>query len=362
MDAFEARLRFVDVIKHLHKTLHKKRDTSPSADGDSATGATGAVGSANGSNAASAAAAAVAAAAAAAAASSSSSSGAGGASSSSLADPVQFYLKHYEHHYEDFHQCFFLTTTNMDSLDRLNVLIYWSRIVSSLWARCLKNVDGQWNVQGKVMFEYLLLDLNRMLDLVLPKQDWKSLTNLSVSIEVLRYITSLVKSEEPQIDECWQLLARSREEIVNQFTEQEWACVNGTQFDASALEWVQATQQERCDASLLQCVQLLVDRRRKAFLLQEYYRKHNFLALPTSSLSQTLLHRMENDRERHKKSKEHEWVIDRVTMTDTVEFDALWNSYAQGMNRNDYQNIKTIQEIAQQSYMYLDNSALEHQN
>lgn len=356
MDAFEARLRFVDVIKHLHKTLHKKRETSPGADGDSTISAAAmAIAGSTGTGAAG----------------SNGNASASGSSSSLLQDPVQFYLKHYEHHFEDFHQCFFLTTANMDSLDRLNVLIYWSRIISSLWSRCLKNMDEQWNIQGKVMFEYLLLDLNRMIDLVLPKEDWKALTNLPVAIEVIQFISSLVTgnssdmdvSEQNQnsIEECWKLLSQDRQETVNQFNQLEWDCIEKKQF-AVGLEWVQYRKQSRCDSSLLQCLQLLVDRRRKAFMLQECYRKHSVLALPISSQLQTLLHRMENDRERHKKSKEHEWVIDRATMTDTLEFDTVWNSYALGMNRNDYQNIKTIQEIAQQSYMYLDNSTLGQSN
>ncbi|BAO38205.1 CTD kinase subunit gamma [Kluyveromyces marxianus] len=323
MDAFEARLQFVQVIKNLHKTLHKKRDTSPS----------GAALSSSGSS-----------------------------SGSAFTDPVQFYLKHFEHHYEDFQQCFFETALNMDSLDRLNVLIYWSRIISSLWPRCLKNVDGQWNIQGKVLFEFLLLDLNKMVDIVLPKEDWKSLTNLDVSIEVLQFIISLVKSDsnalnfepykEDGLEKYQKLLELDRSHIVDQFSESIWNKINEKSFE---FEWVEHTKQPTCEQSIIQCLQILVDRRSKAFILQEAYRKHLVLNLPNTSQLPTVLHRMENDRERHKKSKEHRWFIERDDMMDTIEFDTIWNSFSLGMNRNDYQNIKTIQEIAQASYKYLEN-------
>ena len=61
---------------------------------------------------------------------------------------------------------------------------------------------------------------------------------------------------------------------------------------------------------------------------------------------------MENDRERHKKSKEHLWFINRDFILDQQEFDALWAANRQGMTRDDYNNIKELKEIAQNSYMY----------
>ena len=93
---------------------------------------------------------------------------------------------------------------------------------------------------------------------------------------------------------------------------------------------------------------------KRRVIIQEMYRKHLCLNLPSSSQPPTVLHRMENDRERHKKSKEHNWFIDREHMLDTTEFDNLWKTFATGMNRNDYQNIKNIQEIAHTSYIYLE--------
>lgn len=310
MDAFEARLQFVQVIKNLHKTLHKRRDTSPSSSSFQ--------------------------------------------KSSNISDPVQFYQRHFEHHYEDFHQCFFETVQHMDSLDRLNVLIFWSRIIAALWPRCMKNTDGQWNISGKVTFEYLLLDLNKMLEFVLPPEDWKALTNLPVSIEILQFLLNLLKGDELETlkhdSTSLEELECSRESIISNFPSEIQEKILHKDFH---FQWGCSSKSEDFNDSLRECLSILIDRRQKAVILQEMYRKHLFLALPSSSQLPTILHRMENDRERHKKSKEHNWFIDRAHMLDTTEFDGLWDDFSMGMTKNDYQNIKNLQEIAQSSYMYL---------
>lgn len=243
----------------------------------------------------------------------------------------------------------------MDSLDRLNVLIFWSRIIAALWPRCLKNTDGQWNIYGKVVFQYLLMDLNKMLDLVLPVEDWKALTNLPVSIEILQFLLHLVKT--PEVESMLNrtsdltLLTCPRDELMKSLSEETLHQIEVKKFE---FRWLEHTPATRYENSLEQCLKILVDRREKTVIIQEMYRKHLCLNLPSSSQPPTVLHRMENDRERHKKSKEHNWFIDREHMLDTTEFDNLWKTFATGMNRNDYQNIKNIQEIAHTSYIYLE--------
>ncbi|AGO10326.1 AaceriABL130Cp [[Ashbya] aceris (nom. inval.)] len=295
MDSLEARLKFIEVIKSLHKTLNVSRDTSPSSTQPAAT------------------------------------------------EPVHFYLMHYEDHYEDFHSCLFEVTASMDSLDRLNVLIYWSRLVSSLWPRASKDVNGQPNIAGRVVHDYLLKDLGRMLALVLPEHDWKALTNLPVATDVFLHVWRTVGS--PSAQDIEPLTCRRESFPLD-------PDLRGF-IDRQSLDPAWRTPKPDASDSMREALLLLVDRRAKAIFLQEYYRAHGAVSVPASTSASTILHRMESDRERHKKSKEHLWFTDRdSSMLELAEFDALWQQHRKGMTRDDYQDVKQLQRIAQESYLY----------
>ncbi|AET39635.1 Ctk3p Ecym_4606 [Eremothecium cymbalariae DBVPG len=295
MDSLEARLKFIEVIKTLHKTLNVSKDTSPSTAQSSAT------------------------------------------------DPVHFYLMHYEDHYEDFHRCLFETAGSMDSLDRLNVLIYWSRLISSLWPRCLKEMDGQYNVAGRVVHDYLLKDLNKMVQLVTPENDWKALTNLQIAIDIFLYIKKIigeVNDTEVHKLTCPRSQFKLDENLFSKL-----------KLKSFELNW--GSPADSCEDAIKDTLDLLVDRRTKAIFLQECFKQHGVINIPASSSANTILHRMENDRERHKKSKEHLWFTERdYSMLEVSEFDILWEQNRKGMTRDDYQDIKQLHRLAQESYLY----------
>ncbi|CCD24848.1 Ctk3p NDAI_0E00320 [Naumovozyma dairenensis CBS 421] len=137
MDSFEARLQFIQVLKNLQKNLSIiDNRTSISSGGET-----------------------------------------NPMSSSSTVDPIQFYLRSYKDHFEDFHQCLFDTTNKMNSLDRLNVLFYYSKILITL-----RSNMNEFN--EKVIFNVLLPSLCDLYHLILPNYDWKSLTNLDPCIEI----------------------------------------------------------------------------------------------------------------------------------------------------------------------------------
>ncbi|SCU89876.1 LAFA_0E21572g1_1 [Lachancea sp. 'fantastica'] len=293
MDAFEARLQFLQVIKNLHKTLNVSKDNSPLSSGGQQQN-----------------------------------------------DPLAFYLRHYEHHYEDFQQCMLDSAAKMDSLDRLNVLIYWSRLISMLWSRCMRDVDGQLNNTGKVIYGHLLGQLDEMVALALPGNDWKALTNLSVCVDIVIHLNRLCEVLNPAADE--ELLKQPYKQLLSDDI-----------TSPLELPWLQAIKTDQHDykQAMRNCYQLLVDRARHAAAMQELYRLEGICTVTEAVNSNTVLHRMENDRERHKKSKEHLWFTDRNFILDVREFDSLWDS-CRGMTRNDYTNLRELKKIAHNSYMY----------
>lgn len=299
MDAFEARLQFLQVIKNLHKTLNASKDTSPISSGGQQQN-----------------------------------------------DPVQFYLRHYEHHYEDFQQCMLDSTQKMDSLDRLNVVIYWSRLISMLWPRCMKDVNGEQNIPGKVVYEHLLGQLSDIMLLVLPENDWKSLTNLKVCIDIFTYLNSLCGAIEDSTKISH--LTQTREDFISKIDPPL-----ATQVSEHKLEvpWYKPEKSHDWVKSFSTTLDLLIDRKKLAYYLQEYYRQNGACALKSGTNTSIILHRMENDRERHKKSKEHLWLTERDYILDTREFDLLWRSF-EGMTKNDYNTVREVNKIAHSSYMY----------
>lgn len=302
MDSFEARLQFIQVIKSLYKTLNMSKDATPSTQKE-----TGKV------------------------------------------DPVQFYLLHFEHHYEDFHSCLLEITESMDCLDGLNVLIYWSRLISSLWSRCAKDVDGKYNLYGNVVYNFLFKDLHKLMAMILPEGNFTSLTNLPVSIEIFLYLNKLSGSI-PENNFDIRLLLCPDQELLSQFDNEIKEALNNQTFE---LTWFQISESQDVHTSLTQTLHLLRDRRIKSLFLQKYFIKYGIINIPIKTSNTTILHRMEIDRERHKKSKEHLWFIERDQhMLESVEFDLLWNSDDRCMTRDDYQNMRALQAIAKESYVY----------
>lgn len=286
MDSFEARLQFIAVLKNLQKTLN----SSSSNTNDNTNSKSPNFGSANAN------------------------------------DPIQFYLKNYRQHYEDFHQCLFDTTAKMDPLDRLNVLLYYSKIIIVLRAQ-----HSEFN--HKVLNQHLLPSLDKMLLLTLPSKDWKSLTNLRFCIEIFQSLNSAYDNMVQWRDTIDTIEHTVPIETLSWYTP-----------DSTAI-----TPQESFTNSL----KLLKDRQAKQQFLFQYYKENGVCNLPTSSTTSTIIHRMENEREKHKRRKENNWVLERIdnNFLDPQEFLNIWNhESSKGLTKEDYKNINEINNIAQQSY------------
>lgn len=284
MDSFEARLQFIQVIKNLQKTLNITRTGTNDTSNSNSPNLANATGN----------------------------------------DPIQFYLKNYQQHYEDFHQCLFDTASKMDPLDRLNVVLYYSRIIFVLHSK-----NSGFN--SKVIYQHLLPSVARILLLALPVDDWKALTNLNACIEIFQSLNTLCDNLAQWDDEIPFV------DVTTPIREIAW--YNPGQSPS-------ITYQE----SLQDALQLLKDRKGKRQYLFEYYTHHGICNLPSTSTTSTIIHRMENDREKHKRLKENIWVLERPSnnILDPQEFDSLWeNTSSNSLTKEDYRNIKEMNRIAQ---------------
>ncbi|CAI4047526.1 Ctk3p SKDI_13G0270 [Saccharomyces kudriavzevii IFO 1802] len=296
MDSLEARLQFIQVLKNLQKTLHKTTDSITSSSTTTPPSSQQKLNS----------------------------------------DPIQFYLRNYRHHYEDFHQCLFDTAMKMDPLDRLDVVIYYVRIIRNLYPHSHSNTNV-----AKVLNEVLLMDIDLVFELCLPCNDWKSLTNLTTCKKLFLDLSRLIKCDTatvvPTPSDSISLDATTWYSIKTERTTQDY------------------------EQSLQRTEALLKDRDLKKLAFFQQFTSDattidpNLQTQPTNA--NILLHRMEADRELHKRSKETSWCVERPSndILDESEFQTLWTHFEttdSGFDKDDYKNIKALNDIATSSYMY----------
>ncbi|CAI4944090.1 ANL_collapsed_G0039970.mRNA.1.CDS.1 [Saccharomyces cerevisiae] len=296
MDSLEARLQFIQVLKNLQKTLHKTRDSITSSSTTTPPSSQQKLNN----------------------------------------DPIQFYLRNYRHHYEDFHQCLFDTTMKMDPLDRLDVVIYYVRIIRNLYPHSHSNTNVT-----KVLNEVLLMDIDLVFELCLPCQDWKSLTNQATCKELFLDLSKLIHYDATSVTH----------------TPSDTTFIDATTWYSVKTERTTKDYKE----SLQRTESLLKDRDLKKLAFFQQFNSDTTAINPDLQTQPTnaniLLHRMEADRELHKRSKETSWYIERPSndILDESEFKSLWTHFEttdSGFDKDDYKNIKALNDIAKASYMY----------
>lgn len=296
MDALEARLQFIQVLKTLPKTLNVNRSvtatgTSPVSSQSSAS----TVAAASGKN------------------------------GSTSQEPLQFYLKNYLEHFEDFQQCLMDTMSKMDALDRLHIMIYYSKIIHELYIQSVIHKDDitlSETIQ-KILFIHVIPSLHRVYELVIPRNEIKGLTNLPYCMEIYKDLQELFQNmnntvaiDELKIVESYiNNMVQAREELYRSYSENLMlqSTLAGTTTPISDDKANEHTQ------------------------------------------IQIALNRMEMDRDRHKRQKEQNWQVFREhgnnsDMLNSNEFENLWN-HIDAFDSTDLQVTKEIKTIATQSYL-----------
>ncbi|CCE62625.1 hypothetical protein TPHA_0C04760 [Tetrapisispora phaffii CBS 4417] len=313
MDSFEARLKFIQVLKSLSKTLNTILTYAPGSNSDSFNLS----GSINMSG-----------------------------SKTAAVDPIQFYVTCCDEHYEDFQQCLFDTTSKMDSLDRLNVLIYYCKLIEML-KYLVDNSTGGLESKKHILNKVLLASIDKLYMLMLPGNEIKSLVNLNECInrfvDMNQLAGNIISDEE--MKQMRQAFQRHSSTSATQISE-AWYTVPDTEADTAG----------DYEKSFRTTLTLLNDRIGKQRLFYQQFANSEPIPCQEqgTAATQITLHRMENDRERHKKLKEHSWFIKRDTdrsMLSANEFEKLWDNTTGELTIEDLNNMQELHDISQQSYL-----------
>lgn len=307
MDALEARLQFIQVLKSLPKTLNlSKNVTTTSSHGTP--NVIQSTGNSTTSNTSS--------------------------SNDNPQDPTVFYMKYYLQHFEDFQQCMLDTMSKMDPLDRLYILIYYSKIIHELYMYIIQGQKkesvsdtGTKSTTEITLYDTVIPGLHIVCELACPNGDMKAFTNLPYCINFYEDLKSLfqntnhvaIEKELSLVEQHIIELKQNREELFSSFKQ------NGI------LTYEQSSNKNPSTTNNT-----------------------------NPSEVQIVLNRMEMDRDRHKKLKEQNWQINRIqsvastgTITNEMlaptEFEHLWSTTPAFDTRDGY-FAKQVQAIATESY------------
>ncbi|CAL9737411.1 CTD kinase subunit gamma [Monosporozyma servazzii] len=228
-------------------------------------------------------------------------------------NPIEFYLKNYKEHYEDFHQCLIDTMKKFNVLDRLPITIYYFKLIYVL------QYEINNETSFKILNEFMIPSLIEILTMILPENDIMSLTNLPLCEDLLncllndtRIVTLIPLDLQTQLQDMIKQRNIFKQTILTNY------------------ETTQIINNERGTA---------------------------FVEAPT------ILNRMEMDRDRHKRFKETNWKVKRPSnsttatsssvhrsMLNTVEFKAQWSTL-NALTAEDIQDAKTLSSMARESYL-----------
>lgn len=310
MDSLEARLQFIQVLKTLPKTLNLSKNQY------SGTNTVTPTRTANNEN---------------------------------LQDPIRFYMQYYTEHYEDFQQCLIDTMSKMDPLDRLYIMIYYSKIIHELYIKSKTVPSNNNNInKDNILYDIIIPNVHIICHLVCPTGDMKAFTNLPYCIEFYHDLDTLFINE---------LNSTEIGNIHNDILKKELNVV-----------------QEYLSNLNLDKIGLLQSFQQNGTLTFEQAIDSNSASGDNgySTAVQIVLNRMEMDRDRHKKLKEQNWQVSRAVTVDntnqdnasntrsiitvpinemlvTTEFDQLWEN-TMPFNSTDAHFAGDIQKIAIESY------------
>lgn len=231
-------------------------------------------------------------------------------------NPIEFYLQNYKDHYEDFHQCLIDTMKKFNVLDRLPITIYYFKLIYLLYY----DIDNE--LSRTILTQFMIPSIMDVLDLILPESDIISLTNLPLCEDMINKLLT-----SPNIDKI----------INNNLKNQLFVFLQKrSSFKQSVLDGYSAKQIITVKSG--QTVEI-----------------------------PTILNRMEIDRDRHKRSKESNWKINRTpisstgssastgssivqTILDPNEFKRQWETISP-LTSTDIQDTKVLNEICKESYL-----------
>ncbi|CCF55716.1 hypothetical protein KAFR_0A02800 [Kazachstania africana CBS 2517] len=222
---------------------------------------------------------------------------------------VDFYFNNYKHHYEDFEQCIIDTMSKTQPvLNRLNILLYYVELIVGVLERLNMNQGNDFNFM--IFIKFQIPNLVKIIRLSIIQEDIFSFVNLQNVVDAFAKIKHALQTH---------VNASLMEEAVVKSNFQE----------------LETFIQEMCNA------------RDAKF---EQYTKNTTIFQEETISQNDVLNRMEADRERHKRTKESNWIVERATlpndsnknvMLQYSEFDSMWN----GTNKIDEVDMSYIRQL-----------------
>lgn len=248
-------------------------------------------------------------------------------SSQAISKAVSFALKNEELH-EDFHSCILEVLDRIDLNSRVNVLYFLESLVSSIVTNSTKANDNQNpyinNLENdfpiilkKIVPNQNLINLKSSCDILANIEKYYNVDNSDLKKKFdsvsLDNIETEIKSDENSngFEGAWKFLIINKQSGLKQRLKQLNGETNG--LDASTIV-------EEGSNTL------------KPFTKEQ------------------ILSRIEADRERHKRFKEVNWIVNRPNgKIDYNEFERIWEKH-QELDDDDYQDLRDLNQIAKESY------------
>ncbi|KAH3903627.1 Ctk3p SCDLUD_001272 [Saccharomycodes ludwigii] len=361
---------------------------------------------------------------------------------------LQLYLRYYEENYDDFHQVLMDYLKKINILDRLDVLIFWTQLITQLNLKQRRNLDHTGNKAYMVLHDYLIRYLPQVFSLVLQmnalptnvsnstsslavpsstsiptyssssssstisssssssssntttttttgnnnntynvgtnsgtnsgNSTWQNaITNLPLTIEIFQYIYNLIvepnmssdNNKTPGLDKILKsekaFTEYLKERGIYELNSREIRLLKG-KCNLNELNWennlstTYLSKEEKDQdfqdlAYLMKCFEIILQTLHYKFFLQQYFITNGGFCVNENNINtaltqeetssnafastagtntnknikvSSLLHRMEADRERHKKLKEQNWFVHRGdddSMIGKNEFETLLN-------------------------------------
>jgi CTD kinase subunit gamma len=233
-------------------------------------------------------------------------------STQALQKAITLALKNQELH-EDFHSVILEILDRLDVNPRINVLYFIEALIKTVVGA---NRDG--------FPPPYLANLERDFKLILEKVIGNDLVNLNCCVDVLREVETSYGKQNIDLSQIYEHL--TLENLGPKIDEK----------DGFRAAW-----------------SFLISKKRQG-IHDRLKLIHEPFAIPDNYNEKLtrdqILQRIENDRERHKRFKETNWVVVRpLGKLEKPEFGKIWDEF-EALDDDDYQELKELQQIARESY------------
>ncbi|CCH45390.1 CTD kinase subunit gamma [Wickerhamomyces ciferrii] len=241
-------------------------------------------------------------------------------SSMAMSKGVSFALKNQELH-EDFHSCILEVLDRIDLNSRINVLYFIESLASSVINNPVKSTNGNGPYINNLKNDFPII-----IKKVVPNQN---LINLKSTSDILTNMENLYEDHNEELRNLFQDISLTNIDHEVDIKEDESGFKGAWRF-------LIINKQNGLKQRLKQLNGEVVEN--KSEVDEKIFTKDQILM------------RIEADRERHKRFKEVNWIVNRPSgKVEMKEFEKIWNQYGE-LAEGDYQDLKELNDIAKDSY------------